>query len=115
MAKQQRQGRCPDCGAVILVNVRRGRPAEIPLHGCRVRTCESEGCRVRAMVEEMVQQDSGEWHCPGHGLLAAARDLVSLYRAADWTAIPKMISAVLPGLIAKAEALEQWRRHGRVG
>ena len=58
---------------------------------------------------EMVQLAGGEWHCPIHGLLLAAKDLVLLYRVqgeADWTAISEIIGETLPDLVAKAEARE---------
>jgi len=58
----------------------------------------------------MARLTSGEWYCPRHGLLLAARDLVSLYRVegdADWTAICEIIAERLPELVAKAEARER--------
>ncbi len=104
------QGRCPDCGAPVLVTITRGSPAEIPPHACGARACEDEGCRVRALMDEMVRFPAGEWYCPSHGLLLAARDLVALYRVegdADWTAICEIIGELLPELLAKAEAWER--------
>ncbi len=111
MARQS-HGRCRDCGAPVPVTVTRGKPAEIPPHACGARACEYERCRVKALTEEMVQFPTGEWYCPGHGLLLAARDLVSLYRVdgeADWTAICEIIAELLPELVAKAEARERSR------
>jgi hypothetical protein len=61
-------------------------------------------------MEEMARFPAGEWYCPSHGLLLAARDLVALYRAegdADWTAICEIIAELLPDLVAKAEARER--------
>ncbi len=104
------QGRCPDCGAPVLVTITRGSPAEIPPHACGARACEYEGCRVRALMDEMVRFPAGEWYCASHGLLLAARDLVALYRVegdADWTAICEIIGELLPELLAKAEAWER--------
>jgi hypothetical protein len=57
-------------------------------------------------MAEMVQVGSGAWYCPEHGLLLAAKELVSLYRAegnADWTAISEIIGETLPGVVAKVE------------
>ncbi|MGH7342655.1 MAG: hypothetical protein ACREKH_19390 [Candidatus Rokuibacteriota bacterium] len=113
---RQTEGRCPDCGAPVLVTITRGRPAEIPPHACGARACEYEGCPVRALMDEMVQFPAGEWYCPNHGLLLAARDLVSLYRVegdADWTAICEIITELLPELVAKAEARERSRPSSR--
>ncbi|SRR5258708_30736863 len=110
------QGRCPDCGAPVLVTVTTGRAAEIPPHACGARRCEYEGCRVRALIDEMAQFPAGEWYCPGHGLLLAARDLVTLYRVegdADWTAIGEIIAELLPELVAKAEVRERSRPSSR--
>ncbi len=109
---RQTQGRCPDCGALVLVTITPGRPAEIPPHPCDARACEYGGCRVRALMDEMVQFPAGEWYCPSHGLLLAARDLVSLYRVegdADWTAICEIIAELLPALVTKVEARERSR------
>jgi hypothetical protein len=58
----------------------------------------------------MVQLVSGEWYCPNHGLLLAAKELVSLYGAgddADWAAIAAIVGQELPGLITSTEAREQ--------
>ena len=110
---RQTEGRCPDCGAPVLVTITRGRPAEIPPHGCGARACEYERCGVRGLVDEMVRFPAGEWYCPRHGLLLAARDLVALYRVegdADWTAICEIIAELLPVLVAKAELHERGRR-----
>ncbi len=108
----QTQGRCPDCGAPVLVTFTPGRPAEIPPHACGARACEYEGCVVRALMDEMVQFPAGEWYCASHGLLLAARDLVALYRVesdADWTAICEIIGELLPQLLAKVETHERQR------
>jgi hypothetical protein len=61
-------------------------------------------------MDEMVQFATGEWYCPHHGLLLAARDLVSLYRVegdADWTTISEIIAELLPELVAKVEARDR--------
>jgi len=55
----------------------------------------------------MVQLVGGEWYCPNHGLLLAAKELVSLYGAeddADWAAISAIVGQELPGLITSTEA-----------
>ena len=101
------QGRCSDCGAAVLIEQTPGTPATIPPHPCASRACEYERCRVRALMEEMVQFGSGAWYCPEHGLLLAAKDLVSRYRVAgeaDWTVICEIIAEILPELVAKVEA-----------
>lgn len=57
----------------------------------------------------MVQIESGEWYCPGHALLLAARELVSLYRLggeARWAVISPIVNEDLPEIVAKAEARE---------
>ena len=77
---QQTQGRCPECGESVVVEVREGEPGKITEHGCEARACEYPSCSVIALKGEMVQLAGGEWHCPNHGLLAAAKDLVLLYR-----------------------------------
>src|SRR5436309_4270957 len=113
---RQTEGRCPDCVALVLVTLTARRPAEIPPHACRARACEYERCQVRALMGEMVQFPDGEWYCPSHGLLLAARDLVSLYRVegdADWTAICGIITELLPELVAKVEARERSRVSSR--
>ncbi len=110
------QGRCPDCGAVVLIEPTPGTPATIPPHQCASRACEVERCRVRALMEEMVQFGSGAWYCPEHGLLLAAKDLVSHYRAegeADWSAICEIIADILPELVAKVEARARQSPHTR--
>src|SRR5437899_10844240 len=102
---RQTQGRCPDCGAPVLVTLTRGRPGEIASHACSARYCEYERCRVKALMDEMVQFPTGERYCPHHGLLLAARDLVSLHRVEgvpDWTAICEIIGVLLPHLVGKA-------------
>jgi hypothetical protein len=107
---RQTWGRCPDCGAAVLVTRVRGKPGEIAPHACTARACEYERCRVKLLIDEMVQFPSDEWYCPPHGLLLAARDLVSLYRVegdADWTAICEIIAELLPELVAKIEARER--------
>ena len=61
---------------------------------------------MRKSRETMVQLVSGEWHCPHHALLLAAKDLVSLYSGAagtDWVAISAVVDRDLPRLIARAE------------
>lgn len=107
---RQTHGRCPDCGAAVPVTLVRGKPGEIAPHACGARACEYERCRVKRLMDEMVQFPTDEWYCPRHGLLLAARDLVSLYRVegdADWTAICEIISELLPQLVAKVEARER--------
>ena len=101
------QGRCPDCGEVVLIEPTPGSPATIPPHQCGSRACEDERCRVRALMDEMIQFGSGAWYCPEHGLLLAAKELISHYRVAgeaDWTAICEIIADILPELVAKVEA-----------
>ncbi len=101
------QGRCSDCGAVVLIKPTPGTPATIPPHQCASRACEYERCRVRGLMDEMVQFGFGAWYCPAHGLLIAAKDLVALYRVegeADWTAICEIIADILPERVAKVEA-----------
>ena len=113
---RQTEGRCPDCGAPVLVTLTPRRPAEIPPHACGARACEYERCQVRALIDETVQFPAGGWYCPSHGLLLAARDLVSLYRVegdADWTAICEIIAELLPELVAKAEARQRSRSSSR--
>ena len=110
------QGRCPDCGAVVLIEQTPGTPATIPPHQCASRACEYERCRVRALTEEMVQFGCGAWYCPEHGLLLAAKDLVSRYRVAgeaDWTVICEIIAEILPELVAKVEARARQSSHTR--
>jgi len=87
------QGRCPDCGAPVLVTITRGSPAEIPPHACGARACEYEGCRVRALMDEMVRFPAGEWYCPSHGLLLAARDSRALVDDQDANALSHKASA----------------------
>lgn len=103
-------GRCPDCGAPVLVTIRPGLPADIPDHGCSSRTCEYDGCPRKRPADEMVQFASGGWYCPEHALLLAATDLVALYRAegaADWKGISEVIAETLPDILAKVERFEQ--------
>ena len=101
-------GRCPDCGEAVLVEVTKGKPGAVQLHGCKSRACVYPGCRVKELLDRMVQFAGGEWwYCPRHGLLLVAQDLVSLYRAegdADWTAISEIIGETLPDIIGKIEA-----------
>jgi hypothetical protein len=109
-AMQQTLGRCPDCGESVTVELREGQLGEILEHGCQARACEYPACSVTALRDEMVQFASGEWFCPGHGLLVATKDLVSLYQAEgepDWTAISEIIGEMLPDVVAKAEARER--------
>lgn len=104
---QKQLGRCPVCSKAVLVDVSEGKRGVVTLHGCRSRECVYPGCRVKEPLDRMVQFASGEWYCPNHGLLLAAKDLVSLYRAeggADWTAISEIIGEVLPDLAANIEA-----------
>jgi hypothetical protein len=94
----------------VLVTRVRGKPGEIAPHACSARACEYERCRVKLVMDEMVQFPSDEWYCPRHGLLLAARDLISLYRVegdADWTAICEIIAELLPEIVAKLEARER--------
>ena len=103
------RGRCPECGESVIVEVTEGEPGNVMEHGCQARACEYADCSVTALTEEMVQLAGGEWYCPSHGLLLAAKDLVLLYRVegpADWTAISEIIAETLPDLVAKAEARE---------
>lgn len=107
---QRTQGRCPDCGESVIVEATEGEPGQVMEHGCEARACEYPGCSVTALREEMVEFTGGEWHCPGHGLLLTAKDLVLLYRVegeADWTAISEIIGEALPDIVAKLEARER--------
>lgn len=82
-------------------------PGRVLPHECRSRSCEYPGCRVKGLMDQMVHAASGEWYCPGHGLLLAAKELVAFYRVegdAGWTAIGEILGETLPELIAKAEA-----------
>lgn len=116
MTVKESNGRCPDCGEWVEIILCEGKPAEIPPHGCRARTCEYPGCRVTRLTEEMVQGASGVWQCPNHALLLAARDLVSLYQCegeADWTAISEIIGEQLPEIVKKVEAFWPFPREER--
>jgi hypothetical protein len=96
-----------------MVEVTADEPGKILEHGCDARACEYPGCAVNSLQEGMVQFAGGKWYCPDHGLLLAAKDLVSLYRAegdADWTAISEIIGETLPDVLVKAEAQEARRR-----
>ena len=100
-------GRCPYCGESVIVEVTEREPGKIVEHSCEARSCEYAGCLVTKLKEEMVQLAGGEWHCPSHGLLLAARHLVALYRAerdADWTAISEIIGETLPDIVLKVGA-----------
>ena len=101
-----------------MVEVERGKPGRVMAHGCQSRACEYPRCRVKDLMERMAPAAGGEWYCPGHGLLLAARELVSLYRVegeADWTVICEIIGETLPDLITRAEAHEKRRQHEAVG
>jgi hypothetical protein len=113
---KESNGRCPDCGEWVAIIVRAGMPAEIPPHGCRARACEYPGCPVTRFMDEMVQSKSGCWHCPRHGLLVAAKDLIALYQVegdADWTAISEIIGEQLPEIVKKVEAFRPFHREAR--
>jgi len=102
-------GRCPHCGESVIVEVTEREPGKIVEHSCEARSCEYAGCLVTELKEEMVQLAGGEWHCPSHGLLLAARHLVALYRAesdAEWTAISEIIGETLPDIVVKVETQE---------
>ena len=106
----QASGRCPDCGESVTVELRKRQPGLILEHGCQARACGYPACSVTALRDEMVQFASGEWFCPGHGLLTLSKELVCLYQAegdADWTAISEIIGDVLPDVVAKAEARQR--------
>ena len=78
-------------------------PARVLPHGCPARVCEYPGCRVTELHDRMVQADDGAWFCPRHGLLNAAKVLLTLYRApgdADWSQICELIAETLPGVLA---------------
>ena len=77
MPKRSR-GRCPDCGEAVMVERTQGKPGRVLPHECRSRACEYPGCRVKGFVDRMVRATSGEWYCPGHGLLLSAKELVAL-------------------------------------
>ncbi len=66
---QRTQGRCPECGESVIVEVTEGEPGKVMEHGCEARACEYPDCSVIALKEEMVQFAGGEWYCLGHGLL----------------------------------------------
>jgi hypothetical protein len=103
-------GRCPDCGKVAPVLRERGTPAEILPHDCDARACESTGCLVARLCDEMIQFPAGAWYCPNHALLSVATELVALYRVeggADWTAISELIGEALPGIIDRLRPLHR--------
>ena len=107
--RKRGRGRCPECGEVVMVELTKGKPGRVMPHECRSRACEYPVCRVKGLMEEMVRVASGEWYCPGHGLLVAAKELVSLYRVkgdGNWTAMCEIIVETLPDLIIKAEVCE---------
>ena len=57
----------------------------------------------------MVERPSGEWYCPIHGLVLAAKDLIVLWRAAgdaDWSGISELVET-LPVLVAQVESQER--------
>ena len=96
-----------------MVEVTEGEPGNVMEHGCEARICEYGDCSVIELMEEMVQVGGDEWYCPDHGLLVAAKELVSFYRAdgdADWTAISEIIGETLPDLVTKVEAQEASKR-----
>jgi hypothetical protein len=100
-------GRCPDCGESTPIRSVRGQPAEILGHGCRARACESSGCLITRLPDEMIQLPDGEWHCLSHGLLAAGRTLVARYkvdRGPDWTGIARIIEETLPKILDRFPA-----------
>jgi hypothetical protein len=100
-------GRCPDCGHAVEIEVRKPRPARVLPHGCPARACETPGCTIVRLHDDMVQLDDGAWYCPPHGLLVTAKTLVALYRAdgdANWTHISELIGETLPELIETVEA-----------
>lgn len=103
---ERTHGRCPECGAAVTVERIRGKPGQALPHGCPVRSCEYPRCQVEGSVRHMTRAAAGEWFCPAHGLLLAAKDLVELYRSegeANWTQISEFLGETLPELIAKAE------------
>ena len=72
------------------------------------RICEYPGCTSEENLEAMTQLAGGEWFCIPHALLAAARDLVALYRVegeADWTTISEILGETLPRLVEQADAV----------
>jgi hypothetical protein len=81
----------------------------------RTRACEYPRCRVTGLIEQMARFPSGEWYCPDHGLLLAAKDLVALYpvRADHGGAIFEILTELLPSLVTKSEAREERRPGGR--
>jgi hypothetical protein len=93
-------GRCPDCGAAAPILVVRGEPTEIFEHDCQARTCEASGCLVTRARDEMIRFPSGDWYCASHGLLTAARDLVSLHRDGDHTAMAALLDETVPAVLA---------------
>ena len=89
----------------------RGRPGRV--YHCKHGSiaCEYPSCGIKEYAEQMVRIGSDEWYCPAHGLLLAAKELVSLYGAkgeADWTAISKIICETLPDRVEKFERMVLW-------
>ncbi len=102
-------GRCSDCGAAVEVEVRKPLPGRVLPHGCPARACEYPACRVVELQERMFRYDDGTWCCPRHGLVVAARALVSLYRAegeADWSAMSELIGETLPEILRRIDLTE---------
>ena len=93
-------GRCPECGEAAPILAIRGKPTQILEHGCRARACESSGCLVNRLPEEMIQFPSGGWYCPSHALLTAASELVALHQVGDsQTAAAKLLEKTLPAIL----------------
>jgi hypothetical protein len=93
-------GRCPDCGKSAPIRQARGRPSEILEHGCEARACQSPGCLVCRLPEEMIQFPDGSWYCPSHALLSAARELVTLHRSGNGQAVIKtLLEETLPAVL----------------
>lgn len=93
-------GRCPDCGLLAPILLARGRASEILEHGCPAHACESPGCLVARLPDDMIQFPSGAWYCPSHALLSAARDLVSLHRAGNsQRMMDQLLEDVVPAVL----------------
>jgi hypothetical protein len=73
-------GRCPDCGKPAPKIAIPGRATEILEHACDARACETPGCLVARLPDDMVQFPAGAWYCPSHGLLQVLHELLALYR-----------------------------------
>jgi len=93
-------GRCPHCGKSTPVLCVPGQPGEVLEHDCDARACETPGCLVVRLPDEMIQFPTGEWYCPSHALLTAAQALVDLHATRTSHAeIVEILEDVLPGIL----------------